>query len=217
MVVLQGRCYEQESVAYKALDALIDSLSHYLRRLSRLEAEALLPRDIATLARVFPVLRRVEAVAEAPLRPLEIARPAGTPARGPSPRCASCWPGSADRKPLVLYIDDLQWGDLDSADLLADLLRPPDPPALLLLCCYRSEHGEASPCLLRLLAPGEDEAPGPERREVRGRGADPRGGPRPGAARSSAANGAVLEDLVEMVARESSGSPYLRLRAGAAT
>jgi len=53
-LILQGRCYERESVPYKALDGVVDSLSKYLASLPREIAEALVPRHARALARIFP-------------------------------------------------------------------------------------------------------------------------------------------------------------------
>src|SRR5437762_3557504 len=54
-------------------------------------------------------------------------------------------------QPVVVHIDDLQWGDADSIMLLDSLLGPPEPPALLVIASLSSEDPDAPPPFLRTL------------------------------------------------------------------
>src|SRR5260370_12717464 len=62
VMVLQGRCYERESVPYKALDGVVDNLSKHLTSMRQRGVAALLPPDVLALARVFPVMLQVDAI-----------------------------------------------------------------------------------------------------------------------------------------------------------
>jgi tetratricopeptide (TPR) repeat protein len=149
-VVLSGRCYEHEMVQLKAIDSVADTLSRYLHSLPTAEAAEVVPREVHALAQLFPVLQRVEIVRTARRRShhLPDARTLRQQAiNGLKEMLARI----AMRQPLVLFIDDLQWGDVDSARMLAHLTGGSDRPAMLLICTYRSNDRERSPCLSKLL------------------------------------------------------------------
>ncbi|KAB2900605.1 MAG: serine/threonine-protein kinase PknK, partial [Kofleriaceae bacterium] len=141
-LALSGRCYERETVPFKTLDTLIDALTGVLLTLPEPELRAVLPRDITALRRMFPVLRRVPLIAE-PAAP-------GSLTSEPQELRMRAWAALrwmlgqlAARRPLVLCVDDLQWGDLDSVAFLGDLISRADRPPVLVLLLYRSEEEEA--------------------------------------------------------------------------
>jgi len=153
ILILTGRCYQHESLSYKGVDSLVDVLHRYLSRLQPHELDVLLPRDIAAAEQLFPILGDVADVVRSLRRgssnvasdPLELRRRGFAAMRELFLRLS-------DRKPVILVIDDLQWADVDSAELIKDILRPPDAPALLFIAAYRSEQGQARPFVHALRA-----------------------------------------------------------------
>lgn len=150
-VILTGRCYEQESVPYKAVDSLVDALTRHLLGLPDDYVRSIAPRFMPELGRIFPVLCRVEGLTSVPGEASATSSPRDV-RRHAFDALRALLRALARRRPLVLHIDDLQWGDVDSAALLADLLRPPHAPRLLLLLTYRSEYMATSRCLQALAA-----------------------------------------------------------------
>ncbi len=157
-LVLSGRCYERETVPFKAVDPVVDELSQWLSRLSRDAVAALLPPDLRALARVFPVLGdlvargaetdgpELDRVELDGVEPGELQRRAFAAMR-------VLLANIAREHRLILHVDDLQWCDADSVELLEALIAAPAPPCLL-VCAYRTEAARASAAPLEKLLHG---------------------------------------------------------------
>ncbi len=150
LTVLVGRCHERESVPFKAIDNVADALAEHLASLPPPTVHALLPRGAELLAQVFPQLASVDALARATRAP--------TLATDPHERRRQLFAalrgllaGLAARAPLCLAIDDLQWADADSLELLEAVLAPPGAPPLLLLATLRDAASVRLPGDVRAL------------------------------------------------------------------
>jgi hypothetical protein len=205
-VILYGRCYERESVPYKAFDSVVDALSQHLRRLDRGAVEALLPHDIVALARLFPVLKQVPAVTRARRAVLEIPDSQELRRRAFG-ALRELFVRLVDRATMVVVMDDLQWGDADSAALLTEVMKPPDSPAMLLIGCYRAEESKTS-ALLSVLIPLRESAPAAALRRmdiaVGELAAD-----EAQALATELLGGPPDQDRAQAIARESQGNPFL--------
>ncbi|HTU58261.1 MAG TPA: serine/threonine-protein kinase, partial [Polyangiales bacterium] len=144
-LILRSRCYERESLPFKALDGAIDALVAQLMREDDVAVSHVLPVDLAILAQLFPALHRLAATKR-------LLSGQSTAAAVPQARARAetalrdllC--RLSDQRSLILWIDDLQWGDLDSTNILSSWLASPLPHVLLVMS-YRSEEIATSPCL----------------------------------------------------------------------
>jgi hypothetical protein len=136
--VLTGRCYERESVPFKGIDGVVDALVRELLRRDPIEVALLLTPEVEAVARTFPVLRRVPAIARLSVRkpdsPIELRARAF---RGLRQLLAAL----AQQHPLVVVIDDIQWADSDSLALLGEIVEPASAPPILLLLTHRRDGG----------------------------------------------------------------------------
>ncbi len=155
VTILRSRCHPQEMMPFKALDGVLDGLATLLgqKTLARRAVEAVGPEGIAALTCVFPVMDTVPAFealdGQAWLesqRPQDLQRRAATALR----RLMACV--CAQRR-LILWIDDLQWGDMDSARIMRELFLPGSALSCLWLLSFRSEDRQQSAMLQALLDP----------------------------------------------------------------
>ena len=135
--VLEGRCFEREAVPFKMLDGVVDALTASIMRLPPTEIAALAPREIASLVRLFPVLRRVPTLAELAQKGVEPADPTELRRRG-FRGLKSLVARLARVRPVVIVVDDAHWGDADSAVFLADLIHGSEP-GVLVIVAHRPE------------------------------------------------------------------------------
>ncbi|MBN2798676.1 MAG: AAA family ATPase [Deltaproteobacteria bacterium] len=146
--VLRGRSYPRESVPFKAIDALVDDVARWLRALSPQDRRELLPQTWGEyLPLLFPVLGTVASQAAAPLVSDDF-RPDVLRQRATS-SAIEFFHRVSTRGPLVFVLDDVHWGDADSALLVSALIQGLARDPVLVILSFKS--GEDDTPFLRTL------------------------------------------------------------------
>jgi hypothetical protein len=155
VLVLRGRCYEREAVPYKGFDSLMDDVVRQLLRAGP-EARARLDApEIRECTRLFPVLRHggVAPSSADDTAPVELRRRA-------IDGLGRLLHALAGERRVVLFLDDLQWSDVDSARLWLSLQRR--AWSVMMLGGYRADDRESCRFLQEIAGEHGGSLPGTE-------------------------------------------------------
>jgi DNA-binding NarL/FixJ family response regulator len=141
--VLEGRAAELERELPFGL--VVDAFDDYLESLDPRTFDRLAADGLGELATVFPAMRGLRSSSEPPSTVAERFR-AHRAVRELIERLAA-------KQPFVLTLDDLQWSDGASAELVGHLLRRPPEAAVLVAATLRT--GRADPLLVGAIEAAE--------------------------------------------------------------
>jgi eukaryotic-like serine/threonine-protein kinase len=146
-LIVSGRCQAWESVRFNAVDSVVDSLARELRREHRPDVDRRLNRAVA-VTQLFPALIPArsadtgeETITVPPKGDRLIAKAVG--------ELRSILSAAAGDRSILIVLDDAQWGDYQSAQILLRLLQS---EKVTLLLSYRTEDWRTSLLLQALLS-----------------------------------------------------------------
>jgi predicted Ser/Thr protein kinase len=135
-LVFRSRCYERDARPYRGLDELVEQLGDYLSREAPAWDSAFKQRELRLLPRMFPSLLEVREFADV-TSSVSFNEGERYELKARLVRALrELLVQVAARRFLVLVIEDIQWADTDTLDILAELLSAP-APRVLLLCSLR--------------------------------------------------------------------------------
>ncbi len=147
-LLLGGRCHGWESLPFNAIDVIVDSIA----RAARAEPSPAIDRVLShsvSMTRLFPTL---DFPSPSVLDDVTLILPA-TPALAmerAAEELHALLAALAGERPIVLFLDDAQWGDYQSAAIFLRLLRAAGPRIVLVLA-YRTEDWRTSLLLQTIL------------------------------------------------------------------
>lgn len=209
--IFSGRCYERESVPFRAFDRVMDELALHLRDLGPERLRLLAPL-IERASWLFPTIGVVtsDLAMLGPRAPVVEARAqAPTPAVRLHLAMASfevLISELAELSPLMIVVDDLQWTDDESLTILEALLR--SGVRLLLVALFRNEGVSGTHPLVRFFAEHEAD-PAVERIDL-----GPMATDELATVIHDSAAGAVDADRAEVLATRIPNNPFVAVQVG---
>lgn len=194
LLALRGRCHPRETLPLIGLDGIVDGLS---RQILAAPPERRVGLDLGALARlavVFPVFRAVYSGPRPPVGSVD--------RHATFDSLAQVLSQLADDRLVVLWVDDLQWSDPDSAAALRTLLER-GPERLLVLVSYPSASRDTA--VVAELEAGALSQPGIE---VRTLPVGPLGAEVVETLVARLAEGAEDADRLRLLAAQAGGSPF---------